>query len=211
MSATRPSEGRKVLVSRMSPSVGNVAAVACDGSGAALVTGAVRTDALAQEAIATGRRDRGASAGRRDLARPLDKGRVTHPGSAAARDAMHARSAGAETLTDSRKMVRMGLAGGVSPTRCGRGGIRIGGTRATSAPPLPRPAVGGARLCRGWQGRARGGRDLPDRQRRPALPDRRALGHEFSGCVTERVKHRSHEAGGLPVIVPVIVPMFSVI
>ena len=37
---------------------------------------------------------------------------LTHLGSAAARDAMHARLDGAETLTDSMKMFRMGLEGG---------------------------------------------------------------------------------------------------
>jgi hypothetical protein len=37
---------------------------------------------------------------------------LTHLGSAAARDAMHAKLAGAETLTDSMKMFRMGLEGG---------------------------------------------------------------------------------------------------
>jgi len=37
---------------------------------------------------------------------------LTHLGSAAARDAMHAKLAGADTLTDSMKMFRMGLEGG---------------------------------------------------------------------------------------------------
>ncbi|MGL4237740.1 AraD1 family protein [Tabrizicola sp.] len=37
---------------------------------------------------------------------------LTHLGSAAARDAMHAKLAGTETLTDSMKMFRMGLDGG---------------------------------------------------------------------------------------------------
>jgi hypothetical protein len=38
---------------------------------------------------------------------------LTHLGSASARDAMHAKlAAGAETLTDSMKMFRMGLEGG---------------------------------------------------------------------------------------------------
>lgn len=37
---------------------------------------------------------------------------LTHLGSAAARDAMHAKLEGAETLTDSMKMFRMGLEGG---------------------------------------------------------------------------------------------------
>ena len=37
---------------------------------------------------------------------------LTHLGSASARDAMHAKLAGAETLTDSMKMFRMGLEGG---------------------------------------------------------------------------------------------------
>ena len=37
---------------------------------------------------------------------------LTHLGSASARDAMHAKLAGAESLTDSMKMFRMGLEGG---------------------------------------------------------------------------------------------------
>ncbi len=40
---------------------------------------------------------------------------LTHLGSASARDAMHAKLAGAETLTDSMKMFRMGIEGGRPP------------------------------------------------------------------------------------------------
>jgi hypothetical protein len=111
-----------------------------DGSEAAIVKGAVSTYALAQEAIASGRPLSAVIAARGlgeavDLPRLLDEGRVTlpvthpdpahlhltgtgltHLGSAAARDAMHARleeaAAGAETLTDSMRMFRMGLDGG---------------------------------------------------------------------------------------------------
>ena len=45
---------------------------------------------------------------------------LTHLGSASARDAMHAKLEGAETLTDSMKMFRAGLEGGRPPQgRCG--------------------------------------------------------------------------------------------
>ena len=115
---------------------GALSVVARHGDHAAIVCGAASTYALAQEAIAAGRSlaDVVASHGLGatvDLAALATAGRlalpVTHPdpahlhltgtglthlGSASARDAMHAKLAGAETLTDSMKMFRMGLEGG---------------------------------------------------------------------------------------------------
>jgi hypothetical protein len=107
-----------------------------DGSEAALVKGATSTYALASEAIATGRSLSVVIAAHGlgeavDLPRLAAEGRltlpVTHPdpshmhltgtglthlGSASARDAMHAKLQGAETLSDSMKMFQMGLKDG---------------------------------------------------------------------------------------------------
>jgi hypothetical protein len=125
-----------MLISQIIQPDGKIAVVARDGSEAAVVKGAVSTYALAQEAIASGRSLAATIAAHGlgqavDLGRLLDEGRVTlpvthpdpahmhltgtgltHLGSAAARDAMHAKLAGADTLTDSMKMFRMGLEGG---------------------------------------------------------------------------------------------------
>ncbi|MBE2275305.1 MAG: GguC protein [Rhodobacteraceae bacterium] len=107
-----------------------------DAAGARTVPGAGSTYALAAEAAATRRSladlvmDRGrgepvdlpALAAEGRLALPvshpdpahmhLTGTGLTHLGSAAARDAMHAKLAGEEVLTDSMKMFRMGLDGG---------------------------------------------------------------------------------------------------
>ncbi len=110
--------------------------VARDGSEAAVVRGAVSTYDLAAEALATGmplsvvvaKHGLGDAV---DLADLAAQGRlllpITHPdpahmhltgtglthlGSAATRDAMHAKLDSAPTLTDSMKMFRMGLEGG---------------------------------------------------------------------------------------------------
>jgi len=115
---------------------GGVAVVARDGSEAAIVRGAVSTYALAMEAAATARNlaqviaSHGlgeavdlqalAAAGRitLPLTHPdpvhmhLTGTGLTHLGSAATRDAMHAKASNTETLTDSMKMFRMGLEGG---------------------------------------------------------------------------------------------------
>ena len=126
-----------MLISQIIRPDGNLAVVARDGSEAAIVRGAASVLALAQEAIASGRGLAQVIAAHGlgeavDLARLLDEGRVTlpvthpdpahmhltgtgltHLGSASARDAMHAKlAAGAETLTDSMRMFRMGLEGG---------------------------------------------------------------------------------------------------
>ena len=111
-------------------------AVVRDEAGARTVPGAETTYGLVMEAIAQGRplQDVIAARGRGDvvdlpalaaagkLALPIHHADpshllitgtgLTHLGSASARDAMHAKLAGAETLTDSMKMFRMGLEGG---------------------------------------------------------------------------------------------------
>jgi len=125
-----------MLLSQIIKTDGSLAVVAREGSEAAVVKGAASTYALAQEAIATGRSlaaviaahglgeavDLVALAAEGRLALPithpdpthmhLTGTGLTHLGSAATRDAMHAKLGGAETLTDSMKMFRMGLEGG---------------------------------------------------------------------------------------------------
>ncbi len=125
-----------MLLSQVLNADGSISVVAREGSEAAIVRGAVSTYALAVEALAQGRglaeviaaRGLGeavdlvalAAAGR--LALPITHPDLTHMhltgtglthlGSAATRDAMHAKLDGAETLTDSMKMFQMGLADG---------------------------------------------------------------------------------------------------
>lgn len=125
-----------MLISQIIRPDGSLAVVARDGSESAIVKGATSTYALAQEAIASGRSIAQVIAARGlgeavDMMRLAEAGAftlpITHPdpthlhltgtglthlGSASARDAMHAKLEGAETLTDSMKMFRMGLEGG---------------------------------------------------------------------------------------------------
>lgn len=114
---------------------------------------------------------------------------LTHLGSASARDAMHAKLAGAETLTDSMKMFRMGLEGGRPATDevgaqpewfyKGNGNAAIAPGGALEAPGFAEdggeePEIAGIYLIGpvgtpyriGW-----------------------ALGNEFSDHVTERVNY----------------------
>lgn len=114
---------------------------------------------------------------------------LTHLGSAAARDAMHAKLAGAETLTDSMKMFRMGLEGGrPEPGRVGaqpewfykgNGHAAVAPGAALEAPGFAEdggeePEIAGIYLI------------APD-----GTPRRIgwALGNEFSDHVTERVNY----------------------
>ena len=114
---------------------------------------------------------------------------LTHLGSASARDAMHAKLEGAETLTDSMKMFRMGLEGG-RPTPGevgaqpewfykGNGYAAIAPGAALEAPGFAEdggeePEIAGLYLIG------------PDR-----TPHRIgwALGNEFSDHITERVNY----------------------
>ena len=93
---------------------------------------------------------------------------LTHLGSAATRDAMHAKLDGAETLTDSMKMFRMGLEGG--RPAAGEAGVQPewfykgnGHTAVAPGAPLTSP-----RLRAGWRRGAGNRRHLPDRPRRHA-------------------------------------------
>ena len=123
-----------MLLSQITTPAG-VAVVAREGTEAAIVRGAIGTHALAQTAADTGRTlgqvvaDHGLGEAV-DLPRMAAEGRITHPimppdpahlhitgtglthlGSAATRDAMHAKATAADA-TDSMKMFRMGLEGG---------------------------------------------------------------------------------------------------
>lgn len=202
-----------MLISQIIRPDGRLAVVARDGSEAAIVNGAASTYTLAQEAIATGRGLAEVIAAHGlgeavDLARLLDEGRVTlpvthpdpahlhltgtgltHLGSAAARDAMHAKLAGAETLTDSMKMFRMGLEGG----KPGPGAVGVqpewfykgnGATAVAPGAPLVAP------------GFAEDGGEEPEVAGIYLIgPDGTpfrlgwALGNEFSDHVTERVNY----------------------
>jgi hypothetical protein len=125
-----------MLLSQILRADGTLAVVAREGSEAAIVRGAASTYALASEALSAGTSLAAAVAAHGlgeavDLAALAAQGRlalpITHPdpahmhltgtglthlGSAATRDAMHAKLGGDETLTDSMKMFRMGLEGG---------------------------------------------------------------------------------------------------
>jgi hypothetical protein len=125
-----------MLLSQIKQADGTLAVVAREGSEAAIVKGAVSTYALAAQAVNSGTslaaviaaHGLGAAV---DLVALAAAGRltlpITHPdaahmhltgtglthlGSASTRDAMHAKLDGAETLTDSMRMFRMGLEGG---------------------------------------------------------------------------------------------------
>ncbi len=124
-----------MFLSQIRSESGSRAVVLRDGDNARIVPGAASTRELAQAAIAAGRslKDEALARGAGeavDLAALLAAGRVlnpadhpdpahlhltgtglTHLGSAATRNSMHAK-ADPETLTDSMKMFRMGLEGG---------------------------------------------------------------------------------------------------
>ena len=125
-----------MLLSQIINADGSLSVVVREGSEAAIVQGCASSYVLAQEAIATGRslaaviaaHGLGAAVDLVDLAQlgrltlPLSHPDpahmhltgtgLTHLGSAATRDAMHTKLDGAESLTDSMRMFRMGLEGG---------------------------------------------------------------------------------------------------
>jgi hypothetical protein len=183
--------------------------VAREGGEARLVRATASVYELAGAAIAAGH-GIAAEVARRGLGREVDLARatfelpvshpdpahlhltgtgLTHLGSASARDAMHAKLAGADTLTDSMKMFRMGLEGG--RPAAGEVGAQPewfykGNGHAAVAP-------GGALEAPGFAGD--GGEEPeiaglyligPD-----GTPHRIgwALGNEFSDHVTERVNY----------------------
>lgn len=126
-----------MLISQIRDAVGKTIVIARDGSEAYAVRGAESVYALALEAVRDGTRlvakihERGLGEAV-DLEAAYEEGRMlppilhpdpahmhitgtglTHLGSAATRDAMHAKAtADVETLTDSMKMFRMGIEGG---------------------------------------------------------------------------------------------------
>jgi hypothetical protein len=183
--------------------------VARTGDDARTVQGTGSVYELATAAIASGH-GLAAEVARRGLGEPVDLTRarfalpvshpdpahlhltgtgLTHLGSASARDAMHAKLAGDETLTDSMKMFRMGLQGG-RPARGevgaqpewfykGNGHAAVAPGAALEAPGFAEdggeePEVAGLYLIG------------PD-----GAPHRIgwALGNEFSDHVTERVNY----------------------
>ncbi len=183
--------------------------VAREGAEARLVRGTTSVYALAEAAIAAGH-GLAAEVAHRGLGETVDLTRatfalpvshpdpahlhltgtgLTHLGSASARDAMHAKLSGDETLTDSMKMFRMGLEGG-RPAKGqvgaqpewfykGNGHAAIAPGAALEAPGFAEdggeePEVAGIYLIG------------PD-----GTPHRIgwALGNEFSDHVTERVNY----------------------
>ncbi|MFD1807153.1 hypothetical protein ACFSHQ_00825 [Gemmobacter lanyuensis] len=142
-----------MFLSQIQTETGDRAVVARDGQAAHIVPGVTRVIDLAKAAIAAGRtlaqevtaRGTGPAV---DLAAALAEGRVllpvdhpdpahlhltgtglTHLGSAATRNSMHAK-ADPEQMTDSMKMFRMGLEGG-KPAPVASGHSLNGSTRAT--------------------------------------------------------------------------------
>ena len=202
-----------MLISQIIQHDGSLAVVARDGSEAAVVKGATSTYALAAEAIAKGQSLSATIASHGlgeavDLVALLAMGRVTlpvthpdtahmhltgtgltHLGSASARDAMHAKLAGAETLTDSMRMFRMGLEGGKPAS----GGVGVqpewfykgNGTQAV-APGLPLTAPGFAED--GGEEPEIAGIYLISEDGTPHRIGW-ALANEFSDHVTERVNY----------------------
>lgn len=202
-----------MLISQILKPGGGLAVVVRHGTEAAVVRGVASTYALASEAIAEGKTMAQVISAHGlgeavDLPALLAAGRVTlpishpdaahmhltgtgltHLGSASARDAMHAKLTGAETLTDSMKMFRMGLDGG-KPT-AGAVGVQPewfykgNGTQAI-APGQPLTAPGFAED--GGEEPEIAGIYLigPD-----GTPHRIgwALANEFSDHVTERVNY----------------------
>lgn len=192
---------------------GAITVVARQGDLARAVHGVTSVRDLALAAIAAGRDLAGEVAARGfgaavDLARAAAEGRLllplthpdpahlhltgtglTHLGSAAARDAMHTKLAGAETLTDSMTMFRMGLEAG----RPAAGAVGAqpewfykGNGHAAVAPGAPLTAPGFAKD---------GGEEPEIAGLYIVGPDGRvhrigwALGNEFSDHVTERVNY----------------------
>jgi hypothetical protein len=203
-----------MLISQIRDSAGRTVVIARSGSEAYAVRGADSVHALALEAARAGTRlaarihERGLGEAV-DLEAAYDEGRmlppITHPdpahmhltgtglthlGSAATRDAMHAKaSADVETLTDSMKMFRMGLEGGRPPN----GGVGVqpewfykGNGFNAVAPGAPLVSPGFA-LDGGEEPEIAGVYVIGD----DGTPFRLgfALSNEFSDHVTERINY----------------------
>jgi len=202
-----------MLLSQIIRSDGSLAVVLRDGSEAAVIRGAVSSYALATAAALSGRSlgaviaDHGLGEAV-DLARLADEGRIalpithpdpahmhltgtglTHLGSAAARDAMHAAPADDTAMTDSMKMFRMGLKAG--RPAAGLPGVQPewfykGNGQSATAPGAPLVAPGFA---------LDGGEEPEIAGVYIIAPDGRpcrvgwALANEFSDHVTERINY----------------------
>jgi hypothetical protein len=202
-----------MLLSQIKQADGTLAVVAREGSEAAIVKGAVGTYALAAEAVAAGTSLASVIAAHGlgeavDLAALAAAGRmtlpITHPdpthmhltgtglthlGSASTRDAMHAKLEGAETLTDSMRMFRMGLEGG----RPAAGSVGVqpewfykGNGHTAVAPGAPLTSPGFA--LDGGEEPELAGIYLIAPDGRPARIGW-ALANEFSDHVTERINY----------------------
>lgn len=202
-----------MLISQVKAPGGGLAVVVRSGSEAAVLRGVDSTYALAMEAATTGRPVAALVAERGlgeavDLPSLLAEGRVvlpithpdpahlhvtgtglTHLGSASARDAMHAKLAGAEVLTDSMKMFRMGLEGG----RPAAGSVGVQpewfykGNGTTAVPPEGALTMPGFAEDGGEEPELAGIYVISPK----GVPCRLgwALGNEFSDHVTERVNY----------------------
>ncbi|MFC3180783.1 AraD1 family protein [Cypionkella sinensis] len=202
-----------MLLSQILNADGTISVVAREGTEAAIVRGATSTYALASEALAQAKplaeviaaRGLGeavdlvalAAAGR--LALPITHPDLTHMhltgtglthlGSAATRDAMHAKLDGAETLTDSMKMFQMGLADG--RPAAGQVGVQpewfYKGNGHTAVAPGSALTSPGFALDGGEEPEL-AGIYLIDKDGTPARVGW-ALANEFSDHVTERINY----------------------
>jgi hypothetical protein len=202
-----------MLLSQIQKSDGTLAVVAREGTESAIVRGATSTYALATEALALGQPlaaviaahglgeavDLVSLAAKGHLALPISHPDpahmhltgtgLTHLGSASTRDAMHAKLDGAETLTDSMKMFRMGLEGGrpapgqvgVQPEWFYKGN---GHTAVAPGHPLTSPGF----ALDGGEEPELAGIYLIDTNGSPARVGW-ALANEFSDHVTERINY----------------------
>ncbi|OYU39662.1 MAG: GguC protein [Pseudorhodobacter sp. PARRP1] len=202
-----------MLLSQIRNADGTLSVVAREGTEAAIVRGAASTYALASEALAQAKPlaeviaarglgeavDLVALAANGRLALPITHPDLTHMhltgtglthlGSAATRDAMHAKLDGAETLTDSMKMFQMGLADG-RPTP-GQVGVQpewfYKGNGHTAVAPGSALTSPGFALDGGEEPEL-AGIYLIDSDGTPARVGW-ALANEFSDHVTERINY----------------------
>ncbi len=202
-----------MLLSQILKPDGSLAVVAREGTESAIVRGATSTYALATEALSLGQPltaviaahglgeavDLVSLAAKGHLALPISHPDpahmhltgtgLTHLGSAATRDAMHAKLEGAENLTDSMKMFRMGLEGGrpapgqvgVQPEWFYKGN---GHTAVAPGHPLTSPGF----ALDGGEEPELAGIYLIDADGSPARVGW-ALANEFSDHVTERINY----------------------
>jgi hypothetical protein len=202
-----------MLLSQILDESGKTAVVAREGSEAAIVRGATTTYALAQEALRMGISltavvkahglgdavDLVALAAANRMTLPvthpdlthmhLTGTGLTHLGSASARDAMHAKLDGSQTLTDSMKMFQMGLEHGrPAPGYVGAQPewFYKGNGHTAVAPGAPLTSPGFA--LDGGEEPEIAGIYLIDQDGTPARMGW-ALANEFSDHITERINY----------------------